>query len=73
VWIKASLVGAIGLALVAEAAAQAPSRAERSRTLRQERAGDRFTALRRDPCFTARKKLWLDGEGWVVRRVPVCR
>lgn len=24
-------------------------------------------------CFTARKKLWVDGEGWIVRRVTTCR
>jgi len=24
-------------------------------------------------CTTARKRLWLDGEGWIVRRVTTCR
>ena len=24
-------------------------------------------------CFTARKKLWVEGEGWIVRRVTTCR
>jgi hypothetical protein len=24
-------------------------------------------------CFTARRKLWVDGEGWIVRRVTTCR
>ena len=24
-------------------------------------------------CATARRSLWIDGEGWVVRRVPICR
>ena len=23
-------------------------------------------------CATARRSLWIDGEGWVVRRVPIC-
>ncbi len=27
-----------------------------------------------DPgCFRARKRLWVDGEGWIVRRVTTCR
>jgi hypothetical protein len=24
-------------------------------------------------CFSARKKLFVDGEGWIVRRVTTCR
>ncbi|GJD48538.1 hypothetical protein OPKNFCMD_1260 [Methylobacterium crusticola] len=24
-------------------------------------------------CTTSRKRLWLDGEGWIVRRVTTCR
>jgi hypothetical protein len=24
-------------------------------------------------CFTARKKLWVEDEGWIVRRVTTCR
>lgn len=24
-------------------------------------------------CLTARKKLWVEGEGWIVRRVTTCR
>jgi hypothetical protein len=26
-----------------------------------------------ESCFTARRKLWVDGEGWIVRRVTTCR
>ena len=25
------------------------------------------------PCAKTRRSLWVDGEGWVVRRVSVCR
>jgi|SRR4051812_26015778 len=24
-------------------------------------------------CFTGRKKLWVEGEGWIVRRVTTCQ
>ncbi|MBK3424448.1 hypothetical protein, partial [Methylobacterium ajmalii] len=24
-------------------------------------------------CFTARRKLFVDGEGWIVRRITTCR
>ncbi len=24
-------------------------------------------------CFRPRKRLWVEGEGWIVRRVTVCR
>jgi hypothetical protein len=24
-------------------------------------------------CASARRKLWVEGEGWIVRRVTVCR
>ena len=24
-------------------------------------------------CVTARKKLWIEGEGWIVRRVTTCQ
>lgn len=24
-------------------------------------------------CFQSRKKLWVEGEGWIVRRVSTCR
>jgi hypothetical protein len=24
-------------------------------------------------CLTARKKLWVEGEGWIVRRITTCR
>jgi hypothetical protein len=32
-------------------------------------------ALSADPgvCTTARRSLWVEGEGWIVRRVSVCR
>ena len=23
-------------------------------------------------CLTARRKLWIEGDGWVIRRVPLC-
>jgi hypothetical protein len=24
-------------------------------------------------CATARRSFWIEGEGWIVRRVPICR
>ena len=26
-----------------------------------------------ESCFTARRKMWVEGEGWIVRRVTTCR
>ena len=26
-----------------------------------------------EACFQTRKKLWVEGEGWIVRRVATCR
>jgi hypothetical protein len=72
VWIKASFVGAFvcfGAVQVEAAprAAREPAEASAAR-------GGRFTALGREaPCFRFRKKLWVDGRGWVVRRVASCR
>ncbi|HEX8165823.1 MAG TPA: hypothetical protein VF601_08550 [Beijerinckiaceae bacterium] len=68
--IRKSLVGALavagalqaGAACAAAAGAPGPARASR------------FTALKQDAsCLQARKKLWIDGRGWVVRRVALCR
>jgi hypothetical protein len=70
--IRKSLVGALAVAgavQVGAACAAAP---------REPGAGtariSRFAALGREaPCAQARRKLWLDGRGWVVRRVSLCR
>ena len=35
-------------------------------------ANSRFATLPRAGCFYARRKLWVEGEGWIVRRVPLC-
>ena len=74
-WIKTSLVGALAVFAVAQVEAKEPSiAAARVDVPGEQRAGARFTALGREgPCPQVRRKLWLDGEGWVVRRVPLCR
>ncbi len=74
-WIKTSLVGALAVFAVAQVEAKEPRKpAARVDVPGEQRAGARFTALSREgPCPQVRRKLWLDGEGWVVRRVPLCR
>jgi hypothetical protein len=75
VWIKTSLVGALAVFGVTQVEAKEPRRpAAHAGVAGEQRAGARFTALSREgPCPQVRRKLWLDGEGWVVRRVPLCR
>jgi hypothetical protein len=52
-------------------AAQAP-RARIERT--ESSGGSTLVVATSDPtCARARRKLWVDGEGWIVRRVAVCR
>jgi hypothetical protein len=70
--IKKSLVGALAVAgaVQAGAAHAAVPRAPEAEAVR----ATRFTALGREaPCPQTRKKLWVDGRGWVVRRVAACR
>jgi hypothetical protein len=73
VWIKPSLIGAfVALGAVQAEAGPAPVREAASAEAPAARA--RFSALPREtPCAQARRKLWLDGRGWVVRRVSICR
>ena len=78
-WIKTSLVGALAVFGVVQVEAQAEAKEPRKPAAHvgvagEQRAGARFTTLGREgPCPQVRRKLWLDGEGWVVRRVPLCR
>ena len=74
-WIKTSLVGALAVFGVAQVEAKEPRKpAAQVGVPGEQRAGARFTALGREShCPQVRRKLWLDGEGWVVRRVPLCR
>ena len=74
-WIKTSLVGALAVFGVAQVEAKEPRKpAAHAGVPGEQRAGARFTALSREgPCPQVRRKLWLDSEGWVVRRVPLCR
>jgi hypothetical protein len=77
VWIKTSLVGALAVFGLAQVEAQVEAKEPRKPAAQagvpgEQRAGARFTALSGEgPC--PQVKLWLDGEGWVVRRVPLCR
>jgi hypothetical protein len=70
--IRNSLVGALAVAGAVQvgAARAAVPRAPEAEAARIAR----FTALGREaPCAQARRKLWVDGRGWIVRRVPACR
>ena len=78
-WIKTSLVGALAVFGVVQVEAQVEAKEPRKPAAQagvpgEQRAGARFTALSREgPCPQVRRKLGLDSEGWVVRRVPLCR
>ncbi len=66
-----SLCGA-SLALAAPAAAQEPARTAMGRSITPVAA---VTETDEDTttCSRSRRRLWVDGEGWIVRRVTTCR
>ena len=71
--IRNSLVGALVVAGAVQVGA-AHAAAEREAAKAADARASRFTALGREaPCFQARKRLWVDGRGWIVRRVAACR
>ncbi|RVU18669.1 hypothetical protein [Methylobacterium oryzihabitans] len=79
--------GAVGLALPAGAApavdkapVAASAKSVASKSTAKVAAGDpATTATTHDDgqddgnCTTSRKRLWVDSEGWIVRRVTTCR
>ncbi len=38
-----------------------------------EKPGTAWTAAEPDNCARARRKLWQEGEGWIVKTITVCR
>jgi len=64
---------------VSGAESHVETRAVRSRSrspseMNPGRTGATLVAASSDPsCSRARRKLWVEGEGWIVRRVAVCR
>lgn len=77
----AFLVGSLLLlgppAYAAQPRAQGPSStamAVTAKVAQAEPASAAKTLSDEDPtCSRARKRLWVDGEGWIVRRVTTCR
>ncbi|KQT49340.1 hypothetical protein ASG52_09990 [Methylobacterium sp. Leaf456] len=38
-----------------------------------DKPGTAWTAAEPDNCTRARRKLWQEGEGWIVKTITVCR
>jgi hypothetical protein len=53
-------------------AAKHPATQTAQNTAPATTAGITVTDTAPAPCATARRKLWIEGDGWVIRRVPVC-
>lgn len=83
---SATLVLGTMLALAAQAPAEAASRGAKARDAEVAAAklADKGSytstgtvakdgAAEDEGCFRARRKLWVEGEGWIVRRVATCR
>lgn len=73
-WAGILLLGGIGLsgAVAAPAASQGPAETGSGRSITPVAAvteADEDTAN----CSRTRRRLWVDGEGWIVRRVTTCR
>jgi hypothetical protein len=63
---------ATGIAGEPQIARAAPSRARIERS--EPRGESTLVVATSDPsCARPRRKLWVEGEGWIVRRVAVCR
>lgn len=62
-------------ASVPSTAAPAAGQAGRERPEAVKRVADTATAAEDESgtCNRARRRLWVEGEGWVVRRITVCR
>ena len=69
----AALTGAILVGLASGAAAAPAPVREPART--PSGVPIRPAVATEDPadCCRLRKRLWIDGEGWVVRKVTICR
>lgn len=74
------LLGTLGLALsvspealAAKAKAPAKSSVQAAAPAATEKPGTAWTAAEPDNCARARRKLWQEGEGWIVKTITVCR
>ena len=76
------LLGSLGLALSVspEALAAGKAKPEAKPPLQAaapaaaaEKPGTAWTAAEPDHCARARRKLWQEGEGWIVKTITVCR
>lgn len=74
---RTTLFGAVSAALIlASAAAQAA--AETAETKVADASPQVHATVNADrddeaSCSRARRRLWIEGEGWVVRRITTCR
>lgn len=71
-WAGVLLLGGIGLAVAAPAASHDPAQTTIGRSITPVAA---VTETDEDManCSRSRRRLWVDGEGWIVRRVTTCR
>ncbi|MBE7200530.1 MAG: hypothetical protein INR70_22385 [Parafilimonas terrae] len=72
-----TLLGAAGAALLlASAAAQAAAEPAETKVADAGPQVHAASSADRDDeasCSRARRRLWIEGEGWVVRRITTCR
>ncbi|WP_457105708.1 hypothetical protein [Methylobacterium sp. P5_C11] len=74
--IRTIAAGAAGVAfLLASVAAQAANGATETKVAEVTPQVHAATVERDDDptCSRARRRLWIEGEGWVVRRITTCR
>ncbi|GEP10402.1 hypothetical protein [Methylobacterium gnaphalii] len=72
----AALSGAVLLGCTTGAALAATTPVERGPTRMAEAVQAQTVAVDDDAsaiCNKSRKRLWIEGEGWIVRRVTTCR
>ncbi len=72
------LLGSLGLALSASPNAMAATKAKPPvqaavPAASSEKPGTAWTAAEPDNCARARRTLWQEGEGWIVKTITVCR
>ncbi len=73
------LLGSLGLALSLSPEALAAPKAKPAAkppvqaAAPAEKPGTAWTAAEPDNCARARRKLWQESEGWIVKTITVCR
>lgn len=74
---SAALAGPVGAPAKREAGREAARDVGQTGTVSRAAAAPAATEADDDPlpegCTRARRRLWVDGEGWLVRRVTTCR